>query len=160
MAKEELEKYRNALVDLYLRAVDRETEREETIKLTVKDIISIKTKSGLIRGFLDLDEDLRHNSLNRSEYGSDEEYQMVVRYRKKIDELYLYIYKTYDIDIYEFATKKNKKVQKIIQRGNIETIAEYRLIHDFLSDLPADGNITSVTAINKMISDFDQNNAG
>ncbi|MEO9819920.1 MAG: hypothetical protein ABJ370_08865 [Paracoccaceae bacterium] len=164
MPKEELEKYKTALVDLYKRTVDLDYSPEEsaqpfmkeTIELTITDIKSIKTKSAAIQGFLDFDEDLRHSSVNRSDYGTDEWYQSAISERKKVDEIYQYIYRTYDIDIYEFAAKKNKKIQKIIQRGNIETIAEYRLVHDFLSDLPAGGNIASVTAINKMISDFDK----
>ncbi|MEP3635802.1 MAG: hypothetical protein ABJN14_00890 [Paracoccaceae bacterium] len=164
MSKEELEKYRTALVDLYkrTRVLDYSPEEcaepftKETIELTIADIKSIKTKSGVIRGFLDFDENLRHSSVNRSDHGTDECHQSAISERKKVDEIYQYIYKTYGIDIYEFAAKKNKKIQKIIQRGNIETIAEYRLVHDFLSDLPTDGNIASVTAINKMISDFDK----
>ncbi|MEP6017264.1 MAG: hypothetical protein ABJ251_02140 [Paracoccaceae bacterium] len=164
MSKEELEKYRTALMYLHKRTVELEYTPEEVSKPNIKIVIertvqiikSIKTKSGIIRGFLDFDESFRQSSLNRSDYGCDESYQMGLSYRKNIDEVYQYIYKTHGIDIYAFAAKKNKKIQKIIQRGNIETIAEYRLVHDFLSDLPADGNIASVTAINKMVSDFDK----
>ncbi|MEO9898238.1 MAG: hypothetical protein ABJD13_16150 [Paracoccaceae bacterium] len=166
MSKEELAKYKTALVVLYKRTVELEYTPEEVCKPNIKLVIertlqmitSIKTKSSAVQGFLDFDESFRQSSLNRSDYGCDESYQMGLSYRKNIDEVYQYIYKTYDIDIYEFAAKKNKKIQKIIQRGNIETIAEYRLVHDFLNDLPTNGNISSVTAINKMISDFDEKN--
>ena len=155
MSDKEIDNLRNALIELFMLSLAPQRSNQEHIQETVNQIKSRRSKPSIVRGFLDIDEAIRPEPFNRSDFINESEYNLALNEKSEIDRLYQEIFRKYKVNIYEFILQKNKKIGRILDRGYIENAAEYRILFDFVSDCPIEEGEGIFAEVDEILQKFD-----